>query len=68
MRVEQSTIPTRRTFLKSVAAAGAALASAGTNQALPLNGNTPSAEGAQSASKGYRKTGHVKAYYASARL
>ena len=70
MNVEKSATPTRRAFLKSIAAAGtgAALAAVGTNQALSLDDTSTSVEDAKSASKGYQKTSHVKAYYASARF
>jgi DMSO/TMAO reductase YedYZ molybdopterin-dependent catalytic subunit len=58
----------RRTFLKTLAAAGGAAAAvtiAGQSASAATAANTSSGEAGP---KGYRETAHIQAYYRSARL
>ena len=69
MTRKQSVEQHRRDFLKGVAAAGGAVAlAAASRNAISGSAETPSEANESAESKGYRKTSHVKAFYASARI
>ena len=69
MSKKQNVTAQRRDFLKGVAAAGGAAALAlASNRAIASTPEKPSDADDSAEAKGYRKTAHVKAFYASARL